>query len=107
MKFTARHDHVFVTEMLDGVSRSAIKSEFESFLESKGLTEWDIEYMLARLRIERVFWSNNYNGFTHDCEAHINDGVPRHESTCFPDAKEDTVLLDLPPTIVAIVRKQS
>jgi hypothetical protein len=49
---------------------------------------WDVDTAMAAARWDRGWWSDLYNGFTHDCSLHL----PEESSpeTCFADRREVT-----------------
>lgn len=104
MNFIYRDGHILVNDVPNGVSRTAISNEFQRFLAMRGMDQWSAEDAIRNMHIEKVWWSNIYGGLTHNCEEHVQSGVPRNADFCYPDAKEEIVILDAPLPAIEAVR---
>lgn len=67
--FARRADGVLT---VDGhsVRPADIRAALEPFLAAAGLDAWDAADAAGRARVERGWWSEAYQGFTHDCSLH-------------------------------------
>jgi hypothetical protein len=104
MEFKFRYDHVYVVDAPEGTSRISIRENFQEFLEELGITPWVAEECAVQVRIDRAYWSDSYNGFTHPCAEHIADGVPTDPATCHPDTREEVVIGNLPRTLIEVLK---
>jgi hypothetical protein len=59
-------------------------------LSRPGADEWKVGVAMAGpVAYDRAWWSDTYNGFTHDCALH----TPEESSpeTCYPDRRQVTI----------------
>lgn len=67
-----------------------LRAEVEQWLiDTEGLDPFDAETRVENLWIGRTWWSDTYNGQTHDCAEH---GSADRGPGCFEDSRRVTVV---------------
>lgn len=105
MIFLVRDQHIRVSDVDDDATQASIKEAFTELLVQSGLGKWEAHDVAARVRIERVWWSDTM-GFTHNCQTHEEVGTKRNPTSCPNDAHEDVVILDVPPLALAEIEEE-
>lgn len=93
------------TLILDGIypDRAAAEDTTRRYLLGRGADPWDVDAALGRAVFDRAWWSDTYDGFTHDCGGHNpSEGIntaDHPDRTCWDDARQVTVMVGFPPAM--------
>lgn len=70
-------------------------------LASAGADGWAVDVALRAATYDRSWWSDSYGGSVHDCAGHSR--AEHDPGSCFPDARQVTVVSGLPPAMTGHV----
>jgi hypothetical protein len=73
---------------------AVLRDELRTYLIDYGYDAVDVDNVLPQISIQPAYWSDIYNGFSHDCSLH--DPSESNPATCFPDTRLVFVFCNLP-----------